>query len=110
MEEAWWQLWQGKPAPKPGADKLFAPLAQVPGLTRKVSMTPQLLQDMGRKMGVNKAAGMDDWGGAHLRLWPLAVWEGVSELCEEVELRGRWPGELRGGTGSFTHIPAPGTT
>ncbi len=40
---------------------------------------------------------MDDWGGAHFRLWPLALWEWVSELLEEVEVRGRWPEELRGG-------------
>ncbi len=97
VEEAWWHLWQGCPARKPDVEKLFAPLAQVPCLTRKTAMTPELLHEMGRRMGVNKAAGMDDWGGAHLRLWPLALWEWVSELFEEVELRGRWPEELRGG-------------
>ncbi len=76
-------------------EALFSPLAQVPGLTKKVNMTPELLQGMGRKMGVKKAAGMDYWGGGHLRLWPLALWEWVSELFDEVELRGRWLEALR---------------
>ncbi len=59
VEEAWWQLWQGKPAPKPDVEKLFAPLAQVPCLTRKTAMTPKLLHEMGKENGGQQSG----WNG-----------------------------------------------
>ena len=93
LSSHWRRLWQ-RPYSRPVPEEWLAELDALPPFPARTPWTVEHLRDILRRMAKRKAAGLDGWKVAELRLLPDELMELIVQMFEAVEARGAWPAQL----------------
>jgi ribonuclease HI len=94
LETEWRKLWQ-RPYDKPVPEEWLAELDTLPPFPNRTAWTVESLRDILRRMAKRKAAGLDGWTVAELRLLPDELMELIVLMLNAVEEQGVWPAQLQ---------------
>jgi endonuclease/exonuclease/phosphatase family metal-dependent hydrolase len=93
LELHWRKLWQ-RHCDKEVPEEWLAELDSLPPFPAQTPWTVEAIRNVLGRMAKRKAAGLDGWTVAELRLLPVELLELVAELFDAVETLGRWPAQL----------------
>jgi ribonuclease HI len=93
LELHWKKLWQ-RQYNLPVPEEWLAELDALPPFPARTKWTVDGIRDILKRMAKRKAAGLEGWTVAELRLLPDELLGMVALLFEAVEARGRWPTQL----------------
>jgi ribonuclease HI len=93
LERHWRRLWQ-RECKQQVPEEWLVELDTLPSFPARTPWTIDAVRDVLRRMAKRKAAGLDGWSVAELRLLPDELLEMVVRLFEAVEDQGRWPTQL----------------
>ena len=87
------KLWQ-RHYDQPVQEEWLAELVSLPPFPARTPSTARVIRDVLKRMAKRKAAELDGWTVAELRLLPDEVLELIASLFEAVEAQAGWPTEF----------------